>query len=148
MCSVHDCFYWIHTNKYDNWLTRQLKPFLKMPTFASPPGIIYMLTDSVAERIRVVTFEKVKLRDQEGVGSNPSPATSRWSFQHWHNIWSLLCSVPTLLCFVSVLKWVNSILFFLFVYFFFRVMQEDSHWAMHHPCSSMLLFCCVILVCI
>ena len=32
---------------------------------------IMLLNYSVAERIRVVAFETVKLRDQEGVGSNP-----------------------------------------------------------------------------
>ena len=31
------------------------------------------MTDSVAEWIRVVAFETEKLRDQEGVGSNPGP---------------------------------------------------------------------------
>ena len=30
-------------------------------------------TDSVAERIRVVAFETVRLRDQEGVGSIQGP---------------------------------------------------------------------------
>ena len=30
-------------------------------------------TDSVAEWIRVVAFETVRLRDQEGVGSIPGP---------------------------------------------------------------------------
>ena len=32
------------------------------------------LTDSVAEWIRVVVFETVNFRDQEGVGSNPGPS--------------------------------------------------------------------------
>ena len=31
------------------------------------------MTDSVAEWIRVLSFEIVSLRDQEGVGSNPGP---------------------------------------------------------------------------
>ena len=39
------------------------------------PGIlgIQAYTDSVAEWIRVVASETVKLRDQEDVGSNPGP---------------------------------------------------------------------------
>ena len=31
------------------------------------------ISDSVAERIRVVAFETVRLRDQEGVGLIPGP---------------------------------------------------------------------------
>ena len=36
-------------------------------------GIFKHKTGSVVEWIRVVAFETVKFRDQEGVGSNPGP---------------------------------------------------------------------------